>query len=42
MRTLPPPIPVPEAVSLGVLHSLQRRKKLWRFLREFCRAVERA
>ncbi|HBX43522.1 MAG TPA: hypothetical protein DEH27_06890, partial [Deltaproteobacteria bacterium] len=42
MRTLPPPIPVPEAVSRGVLHSLQRRKKLWRFLREFCRAVGRA
>jgi tRNA nucleotidyltransferase/poly(A) polymerase len=42
VRTLPSPIPVPEAVSHRVLHALQRRTMLWRFLREFCRSVERA
>ena len=42
MRTLPSPIPVPNAVSRGVLYSLRKRRKLWRFLREFCRSVERA
>ena len=42
MRTPPSPIPVPEAVSRSVLHALQGRKMLWRFLWEFCRSVESA
>lgn len=35
-------IPVPNEISLRVLRALRKRKKLWRFLREFCRAAERA
>ncbi len=34
--------PVPNEISVGVLDALRRRKRLWRFLREFCRAAEGA
>lgn len=35
-------IPVPSEISLRVLRALRKRKKLWRFLRAFCRAAEEA
>ena len=35
-------IPVPNEISLRVLRALRKRKKLWRFLRAFCRAAEEA
>jgi len=35
-------IPVPNEISLRVLRALRKRKKLWRFLRAFCRAAEGA
>lgn len=35
-------IPVPNEISLRVLRALRKRKKLWRFLREFCRVAEEA
>ncbi|HSM00614.1 MAG TPA: hypothetical protein VK944_10895 [Candidatus Limnocylindria bacterium] len=35
-------IPVPNEISLRVLRALRKRKKLWQFLREFCRAAEGA
>jgi poly(A) polymerase len=34
--------PVPNEISLRVLRALRKRKKLWRFLRAFCRAAEEA
>jgi tRNA nucleotidyltransferase/poly(A) polymerase len=34
--------PVPKEMSFRVLGALRRRKKLWRFVREFCRAAEGA
>ena len=34
--------PSPNEISLRVLRALRKRKKLWRFLRVFCRAAEEA
>jgi tRNA nucleotidyltransferase/poly(A) polymerase len=34
--------PVPTEISFRVLGSLRRRKQLWRFVKEFCRAAEGA
>ncbi len=34
--------PVPKEISSRVLGALRRRKRLWRFIREFCRAAEKA
>lgn len=34
--------PVPREISASVLDALRRRKRLWRFIREFCRAAEGA
>ena len=35
-------IPVPKTVSLRLREALRRRKDLWRFVSEFCRAAEHA
>ncbi len=34
--------PVPKEISFRVLGALRRRKRLWRFVQEFCRAAEGA
>ncbi|MGB3096705.1 MAG: hypothetical protein WBB46_08255 [Candidatus Deferrimicrobiaceae bacterium] len=34
--------PVPKEISFRVLGALRRRKRLWRFVRKFCRAAEGA
>jgi len=34
--------PIPKEISFRVLGALRRRKQLWRFVRQFCRAAERA
>src|SRR3990172_612181 len=36
------PIPIPKTVSLRLREVLRRRKDLWRFVSEFCRAAEAA